>query len=33
MRPVDFGTSTSFELAYDGGPRIWRLHDPEAGRP
>jgi hypothetical protein len=31
--PVDFGMSASFELAYDGSPRIWRLHDPEAGRP
>jgi uncharacterized membrane protein len=30
---VDFGTSAAFELAYDGSPRIWRLHDPEAGRP
>ena len=25
--------SAAFELAYDGSPRIWRLHDPEAGRP
>jgi hypothetical protein len=32
-RPVDFARSASFELAYDGGPRIWRLRDPEAGRP
>ena len=31
--PVDFGASASFELVYDGGPRIWRLHDPEAGHP
>jgi hypothetical protein len=30
---VDFGGSAAFELAYDGSPRIWRLHDPEAGRP
>ena len=27
------GRRTQFELAYDGGPRIWRLRDPEAGRP
>jgi hypothetical protein len=32
-RPVDFGASASFELVYDGGPLIWRLGDPEAGRP
>jgi len=26
--PVDFGASDAFELAYDAGPRIWRLVDP-----
>jgi hypothetical protein len=26
--PVDFGTSPAFELAYDAGPRIWRLAQP-----
>jgi hypothetical protein len=31
--PVDFGSSEAFELAYDGGPRIWRLAEAEAGRP
>ena len=25
--PVDFGSSPSFELVYDAGPRIWRLTD------
>lgn len=27
-RPVDFGSSAAFELAYDDGPLIWRLRDP-----
>ncbi len=31
--PVDFDASDAFELAYDGGPLIWRLTDPEAARP
>ena len=31
--PVDFGSSPAFELVYDGGPLIWHLADPEAGRP
>ena len=26
--PVDFGSSAEFELAYDAGPRIWRLVSP-----
>ncbi len=30
---VDFGASASFELVYDDGPLIWRIGDPEAGRP
>jgi hypothetical protein len=25
--PVDFGASAAFELVYDDGPFIWRLHD------
>ena len=33
VAPVDFGSSASFELAYDDGPLIWRLAEPEGGRP
>ena len=28
VTPVDFATSAELELAYDAGPRIWRLVEP-----